>query len=100
MSIGNNERSCLTGPSVRRARRNESGHYLLAVVFASCSFTGCVPLSENQQFERDNRFNIAKEEFLLKKQSCRQAGGAMRMRTSPLSNPGRLDYESARCVRL
>ena len=57
-------------------------------------------MTEQQQFERDHRLNLAKEEYLLKEAACEQAGGAMQMRGTPLSKPGRLDYRAARCVAL
>ena len=100
MSIGNNGRLCRGGlPFRKRVRANDVS--VFCTVLVPCFlFAGCAPLTEKQQFERDHRLNLAKEEFLLKEESCRQAGGAMRTQATPLAGLGKHDYKTARCVRL
>ena len=85
---GRGRRSC--------ARRNLFVH-LFALVIATSSM-GCAPLTEQEQFERDNRLNLAKEDFLVREENCRRSGGAMQMRATPLSKYGTHDYKTARCV--
>jgi len=60
----------------------------------------CAPMSEQELFERDDRLNLAKEEFGRREASCRRMGGTMIFSTTPLAKTGYHDYKSARCVSL
>ena len=60
----------------------------------------CAPLTEQQQFEREDRMNLAIEEFGRKEEACRIAGGTMQFSVPPLAKAGYHDYKTAKCVRL
>ena len=66
---------------------------LLAGFSAACS-----PLTEQERFERADRLNQAKENYLAREQQCVAMGGAMSMRAKPLGKPDYIDYQSATCV--
>ncbi len=66
------------------------------VLLASCATS-----NDEQTYERADRLLQAREQFELKKISCRNAGGMTVIRTtmgSRLHRYSRYDYESARCV--
>ena len=67
---------------------------LIGVLLAAC-----VPLSEQQLYERNARLLEAKEEFFAREAYCSKMGGSMEMRTRALGKADYLDYRSARCVR-
>lgn len=66
---------------------------LLAGITVACS-----PLTEQEKFERADRLNQAKENYLVREQRCIAMGGAMNMRAKPLGKPDYIDYQSATCV--
>ncbi|MDX1509458.1 MAG: hypothetical protein R3358_14320 [Woeseiaceae bacterium] len=66
---------------------------LLAGISAACS-----PLTEQERFDRADRLNQAKENYLAREQQCMRMGGAMQMRSRPLGKPDYLDYQTASCV--
>ena len=84
------------GESARASCR----YYGIAAAFVAAVFlAACAPLSEQERYERENRLNLAKEEFARLEAACRRAGGSIRMDRTPLSRNEKADYESARCVR-
>ena len=97
MTIGNICCSSESGSLRSDMERRTSGSLIIISLFV-LSLCACAPLTEQQNFERDNRLNLAKEEFLQKEEACKRAGGAMQMQVTPLSKNGRHDYKSARCV--
>jgi hypothetical protein len=59
---------------------------------------GCAPMTEDERLERQDRLNLAIEDYARMEQVCRRAGGAMKMSTTPLGKFDYHDYKSARCV--
>lgn len=87
------------GESVRASRRYRGGLIAAATVCVTLSLSACAPLTEHELYERENRLNLAKEEFARREAACHRAGGSIRMDRTPLSKAEKSDYESARCVR-
>ncbi len=73
---------------------------LLAIVFVLSA--SCTALTEDEKYEREDRFVQAVDQFRLKKIACRNSGGVIWMRrttASKMQRYARRDYESATCVR-
>lgn len=87
------------GQSVRASRRNTGGSIIAAALTVTLLLGACAPLTERELYERENRLNLAKEEFARLEAACHRAGGSIRMDRTPLSKAEKSDYESARCVR-
>jgi hypothetical protein len=80
-------------------KRNYTNLLLANVLVLSSS---CATFTEEQKYEREDRFVQAVDQFRLKKIACQNSGGAtvMRMRlTSRIPSYTRHDYESTKCVR-
>lgn len=61
--------------------------------------SACAPLSEQHQFDRQDRMNLVREEFGRKEAACRRAGGTMQLSVPPLAKAGYHDYKTAKCVK-
>jgi len=59
---------------------------------------GCAPMTEDERLERQDRLNLAIEDYARMEEVCHRAGGAMKMSTTPLAKIDFHDYKSARCV--
>ena len=64
----------------------------------------CATLTDEQQYEREDRFVQAVDQFRLKKTACKNSGGVIwiqRTTASKMPRPRytRREYESATCVR-
>ena len=55
-------------------------------------------MTEEERFAREDRLNLARDEFALREEACRGVGGAMQVSGTPLARNGYHDYKSARCV--
>ena len=71
---------------------------LLAIVLVLLA--SCATLTEEEKYERDDRFLQARDQFELKRISCIGAGGMIVRRTlGPSRRYSLHDYETAECVR-
>ncbi len=100
MTIGMTGCSAASSPMLRFIRGGRSVCAGLFSCFLVITMSACAPLSEQEQFARQDRLNLAKEDFQLRDEQCQRAGGAMQMQATPLGKYGRHDYKTARCVRL
>ena len=100
MTIGNTCRSFGGGLALCPIGRGRSRRSSMIAGLLILSLCACAPLTEHERFDRENRLNLAKEEYLQKEADCRRVGGAMQMQATPLSKNGRHDYMTARCVAL
>lgn len=64
------------------------------LVLSLCS---CTTMTEEQRFQRDDRFLQAREAFYRHKEICRNMGGTMELTLGGLGKPTYHDYKSARC---
>ena len=67
-------------------------HFLLL-----CS---CSTMTEEERYQREDKLILAREEFYLQQDSCRQIGGSMQIRLRPVGKNNYEDYKSASCVRI
>jgi hypothetical protein len=67
-----------------------------AVLGLAC---GCAPHSEAEKYQRADRLNQAKEQFVAKKEQCEHHGGNMILRSQRLQEPGYYDYRLAKCEK-
>lgn len=67
---------------------------MLGLVLAGCSAT-----ATTDGYARNDRLNVARDEYYARKEHCEQVGGSMSLRSRPLAPPGLTEYRSARCVR-
>ncbi len=72
-------------------------NFLIASVFVLLA--SCATLTDEQKYERADRFLQAREQYELNKISCRKAGGVIQMTRFSARKLTRHDYESATCVR-
>jgi hypothetical protein len=56
-------------------------------------------MTEEQRYERDDRFLQARETFYRHKEVCHNMGGTMELSLGNLGKPTYRDYRSARCRR-
>lgn len=59
----------------------------------------CTTMTEEQRFEREDRFLQARETFYRHKQVCHNMGGTMELSLGNMGTPTYQDYKSARCRR-
>ena len=81
-------------------RKRNYTNLLLASVFVLSA--SCVTLTDEQKYEREDRFVQAMDQFRLKQIACRNSGGVVAMQMTMASRTPRYtrqDYESARCAR-
>ena len=69
----------------------------LLIVSVFVLLASCATLSDDQKYERADRYLQARENFELQKISCSKAGGYMQI--SYRIKPTRHDYRYAKCVR-
>lgn len=67
-----------------------------SLVLSLCS---CTTMTEEQRYERDDRFLQARETFYRHKEVCHNMGGTMELSLGNLGKPTYRDYRSARCRR-
>ena len=60
---------------------------------------GCAPYTEQEEYERADRINQAKEQYVVNKEHCEQRGGWMIMPEQRLVEPGYMEYSMAKCVK-
>ena len=99
MTIGTTGCPAAGSAMLRHKRGGRSVGVRLILSVLTLSICACAPLTEQEQFEREDRLNLAKEDYQRKDEDCQRAGGAMQMQATPLSKFGRHDYKTAKCVR-
>lgn len=60
---------------------------------------GCAPYSEQELYAQADRLNLAKEQYVARKERCVQTGGSMVLRVPRLQEPRYQDYNMAKCVK-
>ena len=76
--------------------RNYANLFLVIVFALSAS---CATLSDEERYERADKFLQARENFKLQTILCRKAGGTIQMTRLSAMKLARHDYESATCIR-
>ncbi len=66
-------------------------HFLLL-----CS---CATSTEENRYEREDRFVLAREDFYRQSDFCRSMGGSMQITSRTLGEHTYHDYKLARCVK-
>ncbi len=59
----------------------------------------CAPYTEQEMYEQADRLNLAKEQYVVRKERCEQLGGAMVLRAQRLQEPGYHEYSMAKCAK-
>jgi len=59
----------------------------------------CAPYTEQEMYEQADRLNLAKEQYVVKKERCEQLGGSMVLRAQRLQEPGYHEYSMAKCAK-
>jgi hypothetical protein len=50
-------------------------------------------------YEQADRLNLAKEQYVVRKERCEQLGGSMVLRAQRLQEPGYHEYSMAKCAK-
>jgi len=59
----------------------------------------CAPYTEQEMYEQADRLNLAKEQYVVRKERCEQLGGSMILRAQRLQEPGYHEYSMAKCAK-
>lgn len=59
----------------------------------------CAPYTEQEMYEQADRLNLAKEQYVVRKERCEQLGGSMVLRAQRLQEPGYHEYSMAKCAK-
>ena len=74
----------------------------ISIVFAVCStllLCSCATLTEQQQYELENKRVVAMERYERAETACQRMGGVMELAPKRWGERSHRDYASAACVR-